>query len=145
MKRICTLITATVLTVASVGAEEIILNPANLRPGTVIRIAAERPVVNLAKADVVRCTTNTIIVRHKRDKFTIAQKDIYELVVLQPGPELPATEASESPAGTNAAAVPTAPSSAKTNATAHLQTGDASSTNKPMWETVWSRIKGLWQ
>ncbi len=67
-------------------------NPRNLPRGSIVRVAARRPPVNAAHAEVVECTTNLLTLRLKRDRFSIAPTNILELTLLAKPEDAPAPE-----------------------------------------------------
>jgi hypothetical protein len=104
----------------AIGAEEA-FDPRSVPPGSIVRIAARRPPINLGRAEVVECTSNAVTLRHDRDRFTVALSNVLELAVLEKGKEIV-----EPGAGQNGASPKKGGPAAK-------------STN------LWDRIKGFWK
>jgi hypothetical protein len=105
-------------------AEEEGLNPANLPAGSIVRVVARQPAINLARAKVVECTTNTIVVKHKKDSFTIIASNILEISLLEK-------------------ASPTVTTDGQVEGDTNLPAGKSNKNGtKP---TLWERIKNLWK
>lgn len=111
-------------------------NPANLGPGSVVRIAARRPPINLARAEVVQCATNQITVRQigvvNGGVFTVNAGNVLDLAILEsvPAPVSPEARA----AATNSSA--TLPG--------QLGAVKAAGPKQPPKSGLWERIKRLW-
>jgi hypothetical protein len=78
---------------ANTEAGEDYFNPKDMTPGSVVRIAARRPAINLGRAEVVDCTTNLLTVRHNKDKFTVVPSNVLEMVMIERAPGGAAGEA----------------------------------------------------
>jgi hypothetical protein len=88
VKHTVILVAGAVLTAGVAGGADVALTAAQLPPGTVVRIAARRPAITLGRAQVVECTNRLLTVSHKREKYTIVESNLLELVVLErPEPE----------------------------------------------------------
>jgi hypothetical protein len=122
MNRNAIIVGTLILTAGAVSGGDT-FNPRALTPGSVVRIAARRPAINLGRAEVVACTTNVVTVRHKQDRFAVAASNVIEMAMIEKGPPLP--EPDVAPGGT-----PAPPSDLETKAS--RKTG--------LWET----IKGYW-
>ncbi len=117
MKRLA-IVTGTLLLAANAFAEEEPISPAMVPTGSIVRIVAQRPPISLGHAELVQVSSNTVTLRHRRDKFTtgdrftVALSNILEFKVLE------LAKAPEGAAGAK---------------------GAASKTN------LWDKIKGYWK
>jgi hypothetical protein len=121
--------------VVALGAEKR-LDPESIPPGAVVRLAARKPPVNLAHAEVVSCTSNQITVLNNDEQFTIAANNLLSLTVLKgstngpPGSGFPASQgASPSSKGPGNAADP----------------APATAPEPPAKKSLWQKLSSLWK
>jgi hypothetical protein len=122
------LLVGTLILAAAAAQGEDVFNPNNLPPGSIVRVVAKRPPINLRRADVVGCTSNLLTLRHKTDRFDVSPSNIIELTLLEKGVVVPPPDATGQTA--QADSQPDAKEPAD-----RLQGVKA----------LWARIKNLWK
>jgi hypothetical protein len=101
------------------------LNPQALPPGSIVRIAAVKPPINLGRATVMECTSNQLTLRHRNDRFKVAATNILDMVVIERGTYTASTdEHAES---------------------ASDEPKESAAPAPPPKKNLWERIKSLWQ
>lgn len=127
------LIVATLAGTGLCQGEEILFNPAQLWPGTIVRIAALRPPITLSRAEVLACTSNKLTVSHGRDTFVVTGSNVLELAVLD-------TSQARIPAGREAE-TDDAPISGPRSARRPVDPASAKNDSKGFWD----RVKDFWR
>jgi hypothetical protein len=118
------LIVGTLILAAAAVQGQDAFNPKSLPTGTVVRIVARKPPINLGRAEVLDCSSNLLYLRHNRDKFSIVPSNIMELAIVEKAPAPAASEAH--PEG---------------GADGQKESSDQTQGKKSLWE----RIKALWR
>lgn len=139
MKRAYILIGASFLAASAWADPEAAFKAASLPPGTIVRLAARRPVISLGHAEVVQCTSNQITVRQTAGTFTVAAADILDLAILDP--------IKTEPSATNGAAASSANStnSASKKSGKDSKPGREAANPPPPPRSFWEKVKALWQ
>ena len=123
-KRTLILVTGMVLASGIGWGAEVTLTAAKLPPGTIVRIAARRPAITLARAQVVECTNNLLVVTNKREKFRVAESNLLDLAVL----ELPEPEPGADPASGEAGS-----------------SSDRPGGRRKAPQTIWQKLFSFWK
>jgi hypothetical protein len=112
------------------------LDPEQMPAGSRVRLIANKPVINLARAEVVECTPEKITVVNKKDRFTVAASNLVELVVLSgPKTTLPL---SPRPNGRGADTNP--------KMMGQPEPATQAATNQvPAKKTFWQKVTDLWK
>ena len=83
MKGIPIVIASVILASFALGAnEEAGFSPKNIPPGSIVKIVARRPAINIEKAEVVSCTTNQLVIRYNQDRFTVEATNVLQLLMI---------------------------------------------------------------
>ena len=102
-KHMVILVAGAVLAGGVAWGADVALTAAQLPPGTIVRVAARRPAITLSRAQVVECTNRLLTISHKREKYSIIESNLLDLVVLErPEPE-PGAEPAEAGGDSGAA------------------------------------------
>jgi hypothetical protein len=137
MKRIDMLLAAVILAASSVLAEDAFtFNTDKLIPGSIVRVSARRPPINLGRAEVVNCTSDLLTVRHERETFHILSSNVLQLAVVVAGP---GGSRSNAPAAASAKASSDAPAGADT------KPGKDAATQVSLAKSLWQKVAGLWK
>jgi hypothetical protein len=112
------------LTPLGASAGEECFNPASMPAGSIVRIVAKRPPINLRKAEVMECTTNRLLIQCRGDQFTVSASNVLDIELIEKGIASSGKAAANEPSANAAPASPT-----------------LNSTNK----SFWARIKSLWK
>jgi len=140
MKRILLFANVCLLATCASLAQAPTFNPANLGPGSTVRIVARRPAINLNRAEVVQCATNQITVRQigvvNGGVFTVSAANILDLAILEsvPAPVPPEARA----AASSNSSVPPPPRESAGPA-------KPAAPKNPPKPGLWQRIKSLWE
>ena len=121
--------------------ESPVFNPTNLAPGTVVRIVAKRPAINLGHAEVLQCTSNQITVRQSGGSvsagtFSVASANVLELAIVESAKGSTPAENREGTATTDA------PSKRPASTT---ETSSEPGRPAPPKTNLWERLKGFWK
>ncbi len=128
-KRTLILVAGMALVGGVVSSAEVSLTTATLPPGTIVRISARRPAINLGRAEVVACTNRALTVSHKREWYLVAESNLIDLVVL---------ERPESDPGAD-------PSAASADSGSSGSASDRAGSRKKAPKSVWQRLLSFWK
>jgi hypothetical protein len=104
--------------------------------GSVVRVSARRPLVNLGHATVLACTTNELVVRQSKQTYTIRVADLLDFAML---------ERAESPAiGPGQEDQPAATPATQGNK-ASGQSAKGASPPPSGLAAVWAKIASFWR
>ncbi len=129
VKRTLILVLGMTLVGGVVWSAEVALTAAKLPPGTIVRISARRPAINLSRAEVVTCTNRALTVSHKREWYLVAESNLIDLVVLErPDPD-PGSD----------------PSAAGADSGNSGSSSDRASSRNKAPKTAWQRLLSFWK
>ncbi|MBI5386321.1 MAG: hypothetical protein HZA90_16750 [Verrucomicrobia bacterium] len=124
------------------SAKDCPLDPRTCPPGSIVRLVARWPLVNVKRAEVVLCTTNQITVKFGEDTFSVLRTNLKELIVVEAPPPPPVEEVS---ADSTNAVTDVASSGTGTNRTSALAGRAAASGTTNQTQGLWGKIKELWR